>query len=386
MNLQTMIAGLDVENLTTSLMESRWQVHHGSIERFPAFLRPDDGALSSIGKLANWPQFHVAYRDGTGNYHQVKGAAKSAAAYYDEGALITSRAIEGASDAAKVWLEAWALALRVPRDHLRLNSWAARGTSGIDWHFDYEDVVHFQIKGDKLFKLLATPHTRFADKQTKIFERIMAAEQSFAEASEQIVKEGTITIIPRGVWHWSEAKSDESFAVSLCIASESCSQILLRALHKRLRLMERFRRPVLGSSDARREALAACMEQSVALLQAMDSMSVVSQECQPAVPIGDIDRFYFYLGSRANARLAPMRMLVDGKALNIEGDDNKRAIFEAICKMGHGFRVRDIGSILPGVDSATIVDTVVWLVSAGFLDFVDAKLDGDRSLAYQPLS
>jgi hypothetical protein len=226
MDLRKMMPNLGVEGLMDLFMESQWQVEHGSIERFPEFLRPDDGALSNIGKLGNWPRFNVAFRDGAGNYHQVKGTGDSAATYYDKGALVNSRSIEEVSGAARAWLNEWAETLDVSRDDLRLNSWAVRGASGIDWHFDYEDVIHFQIKGDKLFKLLRTPNTRLADKQTKIFERIMTAEQNFAEASEESVGEGTITVIPRGVWHWSEGKSDESFAVSLCIGTVSCAQTL----------------------------------------------------------------------------------------------------------------------------------------------------------------
>jgi hypothetical protein len=140
----------------------------------------------------------------------------------------------------------------------------------------------------------------------------------------------------------------------------------------------------LGSFDSRREALAACINEAAALLQSMNSMTVVSQECRKGISIGEIDSFYFYLGSRANARLAPMRIFVDGKALDIEGDA-QRSIVHAICKMAHGFCVRDIRSVLPGVDAMEIADAVAWLVSAGALDFVDAKLDADRNLAYRSL-
>ena len=371
MNLQKMMPSLDVEGLIDSLMEGRWQVHHGSIGRFPEFLRPDAGALSNIKYLENWPHFHVAYRDSEGNYRQTEGDGQSALAHYDKGALINSRSIEEVSDSAKAWLGECAETLGVSREHLRLNSWAVRGASGIDWHFDYEDVIHFQIKGDKLFKLLATPHTRFADKQTKIFERILAAEQNFGEASEQIVREGTITIIPRGIWHWSEGKSDESFAVSLCVTPASCAQILTRALHKRLRLMERDRMPPVGPPGLQHDAMEACVKDAVSCLQSMNLKNVLLEECRLKFTAQDVGSFLFYLGNRANARLEPMRLFVDGKQLKIRGAEEVDGVLHAVCKIGHGFRVAGLRKLVPQVDASMVNEIVALLVRKGFLDFVD---------------
>jgi hypothetical protein len=277
MDLQKMMPSLDAGGLMNLFMEGRWHVDHGSIERFPEFLRPDDGALSNIGKLENWSRFDLGYRDAAGNFHQVKGTGTSPAAYYDKGALVRSSSIEEVSDAAKRWLGEWAETLHVSRDALRLNSWAVRGARGIGWHFDPEDVIHFQIKGAKLFKFLRTPNTRFADEQTKKVEHIMAAEQSFGEASEEMVGEGTITVIPRGVWHWSVGKSKESFAVALCINPPSCAQALTQELYKRLRLMERYRMPLVGSPVSQCEAMEACVKEAGALLQAMNCKSVLPE-------------------------------------------------------------------------------------------------------------
>jgi Cupin superfamily protein len=371
MDLQKMMPSLDVEGLIDLLMEGRWQVQHGSIERFPEFLRPDAGALSNIRYLENWPRFHVAYRDSAGEYRQTEGDGDSALVHYDKGALIHSRSIEEVSDSAKAWLGEWAETLGVSRDHLRLNSWAVKGASGIDWHFDYEDVIHFQIRGDKLFKLLRTPHTRFADKQTKIFERILAAEQNFGEASEQIVREGTITIIPRGVWHWSEGKSDESFAVSLCITPSSCAQILSHALQKRLRLMERNRMPPVGPPASQYDAMEACVKDAVSCLQAINVKSVLLEECRLKFTAEDIGSFYFYLGNRANARLEPMRLFVDGTQLKVRGGEEVKTVLRAVCKIGHGFRVGHLRELVPHVDASMVNEILALLVRRGFLDFVD---------------
>src|SRR5882724_3396851 len=143
MKLHELLPGLDAGGLAELIMEGRWRVFHGHIARFPEFLRPDDGAISSIGKLENWRDFHFAFRDGAGTYHQRKPGEGSVGGYYDKGYLITSHSVEGLSDTASGWLDEWAQQLGISKACLRLNSWAVKGPSGIDWHFDYEDVIHF---------------------------------------------------------------------------------------------------------------------------------------------------------------------------------------------------------------------------------------------------
>jgi len=374
MDLEKMTPGLDGAGLMNLFMEGQWQVFRGPIERFPEFLRPDDGALSNIRKLDNWRQYHVGYRDQAGQYHQVKGSGNSALAHYDKGALVNSRSIEGASDAAKEWLGEWAGLLGVSRDALRLNSWAVKDTGGIDWHFDCEEVIHFQIKGDKLFRFLRTPDTHFADSQTKKFEKIMAAQLNFAEACEEIVGEGTITVIPRGVWHWSEGKSEESFAVSLCVNPPTFAQTLSRSIYKRLRLLERYRMPLFGPADAQRDAMEACAKEAAAFLNDIRCESVLLEECRLELLADRIDTYYFYIGQRANAKLGPLRLVVDGEELVIEGSDKQMAVLETVCKLGTGFRARDIGKLLPHVDAALVTELLAALVRSGFLDFVDIDL------------
>jgi ribosomal protein L16 Arg81 hydroxylase len=250
-----------------------------------------------------------------------------------------------------------------------------RGASGIDWHFDPEDVIHFQIKGDKLFKLLRTSNTCFADGQTKRFERIMADQQSFGEASEQLVEAGTITVIPRGVWHWSEGKSDESFAVSLCVNPLSCGQTLMEALSNRLRLMERSRMPLFGDTGSQRQALEACIKEAGALLEAMNSEDVLLQEYRRVLPVDNIDSFYFHLGKRANARLDPLRMLVDGQEIAMEKGEDQAAVLEAVCRIGDGFRSWELKELLPRVDPDLVNGVLASLVKIGFVDFIDGNLD-----------
>lgn len=369
---ESLIPGLDVDALSTLLSEGRWRVLHGPLERLPEFLQPDDGALSSIGKLRDWPHFDVAYRDGPNAYRQVRGEGQSATAHYDRGGLVTSRSIEKISDAAKAWLVEWAALLGVSAHNLRLNSWAVRGTGGINWHFDREDVIHFQIKGDKLFKLLGTSATRFADAQTKKFERIMVAQRSFDDASEELVRAGTITIIPRGVWHWSEAKSDESFAVSLCVSPESYAQTLSQALYRRLRLVEGSRMPLLGSQGFQKRALEACIKEAGKLLQSLNVESVLAEEGAREFPVDAVSASYFCIGMRANASLKPLRMLVDGKELAIADDEEEQTILEAICELGQGFRLTDVTKRVPHADESTVNGLLLMLVRAGFLDFLDA--------------
>jgi hypothetical protein len=370
MELHTLLPGLDAKGLAELIMEGRWRVCHGSLERYPEFLRPDDGAISGIEKIKDWSDFHVAFRDATGGYHQRKPGEVSARAYYDKGYLITSHAVQGLSDTASAWLDEWARLLGISRACLWLNSWAVRGASGIDWHFDYEDVIHFQIKGDKLFKLMRTPMTRAADRQTKTFERILAAQENFEAASEELVTAGSITIIPRGVWHWSECKSDESFAVSICLGVPSRAEILSKALLKRLRRVEQNRVPLFGPISSQAGSLQSLLDEAGPLLRTMSGKSLVSEENRSDITPEVVGTSYFYLSNRANARLNPMRMLVDGRPIAIQSEEDKRDVLQAVCTLGHGFFARDLIERVPGIDARLIDEILLSLIKVGFLDFI----------------
>jgi hypothetical protein len=368
--VQGLLPNLDVTDLTQLIMEGRYRVHHGPIERFPEFLRPDDGALSSIEKLKDWRDFHFAFRDATGRYHQRKPGDRSVTACYDKGYLVVSHGIHGLSASAAGWLEDCAHMLNIPKNYLWLNSWAIKGASGIDWHFDYEDVIHFQIKGDKLLKLMRTPKTIGADRQLKTFERTLMAGENFDDAHEEIVTAGTITIIPRGVWHWSEAKSDESFAVSLCMGLPSRAEILSKALFKRLRLVEQNRMPLLGSNSSQIDAMQSLLDESAPLLRAMNGLSVVSEENRSEITAEIVNTSYFYLGLRANASLDPLRLLVDGQAIAIPSEDSTRDIVRAACTLGYGFFPSDLAKLVPRANPDLINEILSSLTKAGFLDFI----------------
>ena len=329
MNLQTMMPSLGEKGLMNLLAEGRWHVDHGSIDRFPEFLQPKkQGAISNINQLGQWRHFDIGYRDANGKYHQVNGAGNSAQAYYDMGALVRSTSIEEVTDQARHWLNDWAETLGVSRQDLRLNSWAVKGANGIHWHLDPEDVIHFQIKGDKLFKFLRTPHTRNADSQTKRLEKMMVESQDFSKAEEEIVREGSITIIPRGVWHWSEGKSDESFAVALCVNPPSAAMTLTQALYKKLRLLEQNRTPMLGDGSAQLDAMEECLKEATALLKTMNAQAMLAQEGRLKLPMERVDSLHFRLSSRAHVKLDPLRMWVDGQQLSVQVDEEARRGFE----------------------------------------------------------
>jgi len=372
MNLQTLIADFDVASLLSSFASGEWQVRHGPIHRFPEFLRPDEGDLSCIQKLQNWPRFQIGYIE-SGEFRQTREANRSPLEHYEAGAVVTSRSIEEMSDAAGRCLEEWSQKLGVSRAVLRLNSWAARAGVGVGWHFDPEDVIHFQIKGDKLLKLLRAPATRYADEQTKRFERILASQQNFDEAAQEVITEGTITVIPRGVWHATEARGDESFAVSLCISQASRGLAISQALYRKLRLTERYRAPLYGASAAQREAIESCLGEASTLLGSMTSGSVLSHDTQALFSLTNIDAYYFYVGRRSRARLAPVRMWVDGKELQADADQTKRDVIEALCSIGAGFRALDLRKRVPDVAPGIVAEVLSSLVEVGFLDFVDGS-------------
>jgi hypothetical protein len=138
--------------------------------------------------------------------------------------------------------------------------------------------------------------------------------------------------------------------------------------------MERYRMPLLGPAGSQREAMEACAKDASVLLDALSCKSVLSEECRRELSTDRIDRCYFYLGQRANAKLGPVRMWVDGRELALQGDDEQRAVLQAVCELGNGFRARDLGELVPHVDAAEVAEILTSLTKIGFLDFVDTNL------------
>ena len=364
--------GLEPRTVMSLLAEGRPEVFHGPVDRYPSFMRPTDGELSTIRKIENCPEFFVGFRDPAGRYHQNPGAkGKSPVRYYDKGDLVVVCRLHEISTAASKWMNEWTCVLNVASNRLRLQAWASKRANGIDWHFDCADVIHFQITGEKQFRLLPTPETKHADNQTKRFERILAHRQNFDSAAEHIVRAGTITVIPRGVWHWSNALSDESYAVSLCIDSVTMQQVLFRALNRRLRLSEAFRAPLVGSDEVRRSQISDFADQAATLLRDIDYRSLLTHEIAADELPQDFNSAFFYIGMRGNAELDPLRLLVDVKELTLPEDDRERALWEAICRLGNGFRLEDLRNAVACAEPVLLEHTLGCLIKEGFLDFFD---------------
>lgn len=361
------------EALLDILMRGQWHVDHGSIERFPRFLQPRaEGSLSSIEKLMNWPHFDIGYRDRQNRYHQANGAGNSAGAYYEMGALVRSTSIDEMVPEAKSWLSKWARALGVQEHDLRFNSWAVRGENGIHWHFDPEDVIHFQIKGDKLLKFLLTDETRFADLHTKRGEKFKAARQDFSKAHSEIVREGTITVIPRGVWHWSESKSAESFAVALCVNPQSHATMLTQSLYQRLRMLEKSRMPVYGDECSKKRAMAGCVEEALMILQDFKGANgafAFTEDRKSVFHSDQMNSFYFQISPRARFFQNPLRMFIDKRELAFQSNDEIDAVLKAIYVYADGFHIRGLQSQVPGIDMAVVTEVISALVASEFLNF-----------------
>jgi hypothetical protein len=117
------------------------------------------------------------------------------------------------------------------------------------------------------------------------------------------------------------------------------------------------------------------LEESVPHLQAMSGNSVMSEECRHDVTSDVIDSSYFYIGTRANAKLNPMRMLVDGREMAIPADELKRDVLRAVCVLGQGFFARDLPKLVPNANARMINEVLISLVRVGFLDFINSGSD-----------
>lgn len=369
MNLEQLIPSLPSEGLLSLLREQRWHVDHGAIDRFPHFLRPQaNGAISGIERLGTWRHFDIGYRDAERKYHQLQGAGHSAKAYYDMGSLVRSTSIEEASPEVFPWLDEWAGVLGITRRDLRLNSWAVRGANGIDWHFDPEDVIHFQIKGDKLMKFLPSEATRAADASTKRLEKFLKPAQDFTRASEVVVREGTITIIPRGVWHWSEGRGDESFAVALCVNPPSVASVLTQALSRQLRHAESVRRPVYGTPDEQLALLEEGLRAVKELAARWDGEDVLVADRRSVFTAEKAESASFHASPAARIELEPLRLWLNEQELRVDGHPSQLEVLRVICKSAHGFKGEDLARLAPEAGPALRNEVLASLVNAEFLE------------------
>jgi hypothetical protein len=171
-----------------------------------------------------------------------------------------------------------------------------------------------------------------------------------------------------GAWHWSENKSDESFAVSLCIRAAPLALSITRTLFKRLRAIERQHMPLIGSIPDQLAALEGCVRQAGEPLQAMRLESVLAEERRMQIARGEAGSLSFTLGPRARLSLRPLQATVGGRELAIEDDAARVAVLRAVAEIGDRFNLRDLAKAAPGFDPDTLAETVAWLVAIGFLD------------------
>lgn len=113
------------------------------------------------------------------------------------------------------------------------------------------------------------------------------------------------------------------------------------------------------------------LDESGPLLRAMNGKSVMSEECRSKITSEVIGSSYFYISTRANASLNPIRMLVDGRAIAIQADEEKREILQTVCMLGHGFFARELDKLVPYTDAALISEVLSSLIRVGFLDFIN---------------
>jgi ribosomal protein L16 Arg81 hydroxylase len=357
------------------LQRGQWHVQHGKMDRFPEFMQADDGALSNINKLAHWQSFVVGSWNKSGDYVQTE-PSRPASEHYDRGDLVRFSGIEQASEEARTWLDALAGELGLAPEDLRLTAWAARGATGISWHFDPEDVIHFQIKGSKRFGLHSSEASTFADTRLYKHYSSLLAKEDFSEAVESVVREGTLTIIPRGVWHCSLGQSEESFAIAVCISPPTCARAVSDALFERLRLLGWHKQTMLGPVGGQSDAMEACIRDACGLLTSMEQENILTEKFRLAFPINDIESLTFRVTPGSHIDLESGRVWVQDNAYQVAGDNSCDKVLQAIWQKGPEFTVQMLRKNVPEADHEDVCKLLAMLTKIRFLRFVYGIIKG----------
>lgn len=274
------------EHVVELLLDGKGSVTHGSLSRFPSFLQPDKGALSGIRKLNTCRQFDITRRESDKAVQTPVDSDANAIELYEAGYMVHHTGLVKVSAELRDWLWTFSPRIGIPTNRIRVQSWAAKKDRGIQWHFDPVDQIHFQISGQKHLWLLYVDETRYADMWDKLDEPKLVRRYfdsigvyGDVELARQVtLGPGSLTVLPRGVWHRSIVVSEESFAVSMALDAPSIASAIGENVAQNLRTRMSYKAPVIGETNSRIRSLKTVRDDFLETLShlSMESIALAS--------------------------------------------------------------------------------------------------------------
>jgi hypothetical protein len=214
-------------------------VTHGSLQRFPAFMRK--GPMESIDALTRHYSGPLEVSQGSagdGVQFQVSGA--HASALLRLGVTVFFTDMHRALPDAPAFLRALEASLGVP-ECSTLSAFVNAPGSGLAVHHDRFDQLFFQIRGNKEFRFAPNgfvenpdvPFTPFGAAPAEWGQTYrngfpLTSDELFARGFENVtLQPGTAFFMPAGTWHTTAEQREHALSLVVAVRSPSRLEVLL---------------------------------------------------------------------------------------------------------------------------------------------------------------
>lgn len=231
---------------------------------WPGEVQVQDGELARLGALATVPEFYdvelllqnvrtpVDLVHSDGKRVIVQNPMLALPSYRNGAAMLYLKDLEVFPAVANACNDLANL-LSIPRQHVSCEGFAAACAVNVPLHFDHETNFMVQIRGDKTWKYVENtdlpepifPYfpsnpNRFYDNGRNPFTHLQLPRECPDGYVERVVHAGTVTFMPRGVWHQTRTHA-ESFAIGFVIDPPTLAEIVVASLLAVLHADQEFR-------------------------------------------------------------------------------------------------------------------------------------------------
>jgi len=217
-------------------------VQHGTLDRFPAFMRT--GLMESVESVCRGyaGPLHVSNGSATDGV-QIGVAGAHASALLRLGLTVYFTDLGIALPDSSAWLRDLEAALGLPQC-ASLSAFANAPGSGLSLHHDRFDQLFFQIRGEKKFRyapngFVENPDVQFSPCGAAPPDWAQTYRQGFPLTGEEVLARGLTTatlkpgsafFMPAGTWHTTAGQDHESLSIIVVVRAPSRLAIVLNLL------------------------------------------------------------------------------------------------------------------------------------------------------------
>ena len=253
--LTCLISPTGIEDFFASYWPDRIFIGHGTLDRLPKPLRSPK--LSSVETLGRGYSGSIRFTQGRRCPKMVQIQGVRPALLYEMGLTLQFEDVSKEIEGADAFLRELEYELGIPYGTAFMSVFASPEHEGLSCHYDAQDLISIQLRGTKQFHIapveqIRNPYGVQYVPGTEPFDELYPqATQGFPDAEGvefQTVemRPGTVLILPRGTWHYTEAEN-ESVSVSIILDPPIAADSILQQLRWLLLQDPRWRRPLYGA-------------------------------------------------------------------------------------------------------------------------------------------